>query len=259
MIDHIAEQSGVASALVAQTLQHPPASTPSAIGDTPSAEHPDDAALYQTAQNAVAFYLAKRTEATRPPSGLGEALTVMRENLAARGDGSGETVVGVSALPPAALNRYLSTTELRQIFDHVYSVGHAAEGITLPAVTAKSEDWIRQLPKGATWPSPSVMKAICAAHHVKPEEAVLIGGNLGEEVGPALSLGMKAIYVRLGILDTATAEVEGIAPNATLGSQRPDGIVTRLQDLPHLPIFRRAPDEGRSAPPRPIKRTDRDR
>jgi hypothetical protein len=258
MIDHITDQSGVASALVAQALQHPSGKANSAVDDVKASSPSDTTTLYQTARDAVAVYLTKRTEATRPPSGLIDALVLTRHNLTACGDGSGESVVGVSALPPTALNGYLKKTDLRRTFDCVYSVGHPPEKTTPPATTQQHDEWIRQLPQTATWPSVAVMKAICALHQAKPKEAVLIGGNLAEEVSPAQGLGMTGIYVRLGILE-ATPEVEGLKPTASAGLRRPDGIVTRVQDLPQLPVFRRTVNDRASPAPRPSRPADRER
>ncbi len=259
MIDHIAEQSGVASALVAQALQHPPAPERPTIDDIEPSEQQDATRLYQTARNAVAFYLAKRTEATRPPSGLADALALTRNNLAAYGDGSGESVVGVSALPAAALDGYLRKTDLRRTFDCVYSAGHPAETAAASGTAARQDEWVRRLPRTTRWPSAAVMKAICALHHAAPRETVLIGGNLAEEIAPAQDLGMAGIYVRLGILDTPSSEIEAFTPAASAGIRRPDGIVTRLQDLPQLPVFRRMADDGAATPPRHPRFNDRER
>jgi hypothetical protein len=253
MIDFIAEQSGVASALVARTLQHPESNS---IG-LPSIS--DMNRLQKRAKDAVALYLTKRTEATCSPNGLAEALTCLRKNLLARGDGSGASLVGVSALAPSALTVFMGRTELPKTLDFVYSVGHPAEKIGLHGNNSTKERWIRQLLPPNTWPSPTVMKAICALHHAKPEEAVLIAGNLGNEIEPALELGMKAVYVRLGLLDKETAEADGFAPTAPSNHRRPDGIVTRLQDLPRLPIFQRISEDGNGAIPRPNNPFDRGR
>jgi hypothetical protein len=259
MIDHIAEQSGVASALVAQAIQHPSAPERPVSDDGIPSDQPDAVSPYQTARDAVAFYLAKRTQATRPPAGLNDALTQLRGNLMARGDGSGESVVGVSALPPSALNTYLAGTELRRTLDYVYCVGHPVADAGADVETTADTDWIRQLPRDTRWPSSAVMKAICALHHANPEEAVLIGGNLGEEVGPALDAGMKAVYVRLGILEATASEGEGFAPSGATSTRRPDGIVTRPQDLPRLPMFRRGKDDTTSPSLRPGRPVDRER
>jgi hypothetical protein len=257
MIDRIAEQSGVASALVAQAIQHPTVAP--ATGDDASSEHPEAARLYATAKDAVAFYLTKRTEATRPPDGLGDALRTIRNNLSAHPNSGSVTMVGVSALPPAALHSYLGQTELRPALDVVYCLGRSAVDEGLPQARAVDAGWIRQLPGRLAWPSPTVMKAICAIHHVRPGESTMIGGNLGEEVGPALALGMKAVYVRLGMLDTAASEVENPSPAFPTSARRPDGIVTRTQDLPRLALFRGPDVDGPSPLHRPPQAIDRDR
>ncbi|WP_146002568.1 HAD hydrolase-like protein [Telmatospirillum siberiense] len=242
MIDYIAEQSGSAPALIAQALQHSSSATALTNAGPQEPDGAEAGSFYETAKSAVAAYVAKRSETTRPPEGLAEALATMRRNLKMRGDGSGDIMVGVSALPPAALEKFAGNSELRQGLDHVYSLGRSPVEENNPA-EPNGDGWIRRMPEGPKWPSPAVMKAICAAHRVQPKDAVLIGGNLAGEVGPALDLGMKAVYVRLGILDTAPPEKESMAaPN----DRRPDGIVTRIQDLPKLPIFRPPEERGGS-------------
>jgi hypothetical protein len=237
MIDHIAERSGVASASVALALRNP------------TRQSMSPASLRQ-AKDAVAYYLAKRTQATRPPKGLPEALNAMRSALLSRGDGSGQHLVGVSALPPAALARYAGQTELRRTFDCVYSVGHSPKEIAQTDNASPDMDWIRPLPRPSVWPSPSVMNAISALHHATPKETILIAGTLGDEIGHAAKLGMQTVYVRLAPLEKATAEIESFAP---------DALVTRIQDLPHHPIFQRAANEGGKPILRSPRLIDRDR
>lgn len=233
MIDYIAKKNATATALVAQALQHPPTLTDPADTQSRAANHPDAKLLYETAKSAVAAYVARRSEATRPPEGFAEAVATVRSNLKMRGDGSGEIVVGVSTLPPAALERFTGGGGLRQNFDHIYSLQRSATGTGITADPG-GDGWIRPLPTGTKWPSPAVMRAICATHHIQPKDAVLIGGNLADEVEPALELGMKAVYVRRDIMDAPPSETDN-QHSAT--SRRPDGIVTRIQDLPKLPVF----------------------
>jgi len=237
MIDHIAERSGVASAMVALALQNPTERSVS-----PSSLH--------QAKAAVAYYLAKRTQATRPPKELPDALNAMRNNLTSQGDGSGQHLVGVSALPPAALARYAGQTELRRTFDFVYSIGHSAKKVASTDIPSQDKDWIRPLPRPSVWPSPSVMKAICALHHTNPKEAILIAGTLGDEIGHAAKLGIRTVYVRLAPPEKAAAELESVTP---------DALVTRLQDLPHHPIFHRPSDEKSKPILRSPRLIDRDR
>jgi hypothetical protein len=226
MIDHIAEHSGVATAVVAEALQHS-----SGRSTSPSSLH---LASLNLAKDALAIYLAKRTGTSCPPKGLDEALTAIRTNLLARCDGSGQHMVGVSGLPSSAIERYVGQTPLRRTFDVIYSVSHMTRKNATATARTEELNWIRQLSRTAGWPSASVMKAICALHHARQEEAVLVAADLKEEIGPAKGLGIKTVYLRMGALDKTSAGIEGSGP---------DGIANRIADLPQLPIFQRTTEE----------------
>jgi phosphoglycolate phosphatase-like HAD superfamily hydrolase len=218
MIEHISKQLGVPPAEVAHTLLNPSDRLPSP-------------ATFRQVHDVLAVYLEKRTQATRPPDGLSEALNATRRRLLAREDGSGEHMVGISALPRGALERYASQVELRWTLDCIYSVGRAEQNAATRRAEAPSSPCIRSLTDITAWPSASAMTAICKLHRAKPEEAMVITGDLGEEIRSARALGMASVYVRLGPANNVTTGMESCGP---------DAIANRLEDLPRLRIFQSA-------------------
>ncbi len=256
-IEYIAEQTGIPTALIAQTLrnQTPPSFPSDNVGSPPTAGQERQR---RTAQDIADFYLAKRAVASRPPAGLAEALSTIKRQLTDAGRGDECLLVGISALPPPALNRYLGQTDLRGTLTHVY--GSAADqAATAQRLDDRQDDWLRALPGQARWPSATILKGLAALHGATPAETALIGGNMGKEIAPALALGMRAVYVRLGILDGgALSENDSPATAANAGPRRPDAIVTQVQDLPGLSLFQPRTDRTDS-PVRPFPPRDRER
>lgn len=259
MIDHLAEQSGAPSALVAQALrgidQPPPV-----IGGVPAMAAGDDRSkLHADATQAVSHYLVERAAATRPPPGLIDTFADLRRTFRDRDDGRGQAIVGLSSLSPPALRQFLDDDHIRQVFDTIYSAPSGPLVGQAPG-TGLGAPWIVQLDAAPPWPSGGSLEAICALRQVPPAETLFIGSRLNEEVGPALNLGMRAVYVRLGLVQEGSPAVLDPASSAPTVTRRPDAIVTRVQDLLHLPLFDGPTDgNGSKAPSRPFTHKDRDR
>lgn len=234
VLELLSEECDIPSALIAQAFQNP-------LGAPRNSTHPpppenEAQRLQAAAMRAIDHYIAMRSIGTHPPAGMAEALATVRSNLQARGDGSGEAIVGVSSLPPAALDRYLGDPAIHRVLDAVYSAPPRtpAEGASTDGLR---NGWIVGLDGRQSWPSAGVLAEICDKRQVSPTETLFIGGNLGEEIAPAMDLGMRAVYVRLGGFDGPAAGFEATGGPAPASMRRPDGIVTRLQDLPRLPCF----------------------
>ncbi|MDR3439233.1 hypothetical protein [Telmatospirillum sp.] len=254
MIDILSERSGIAAALAAQTLRRP--ATQSAEGPADRSDAGRQSPLFETAREVVGAYLAARTAATRPPPGLAEALGEIRrrENK----DGKHCALVGISALPPEAVARFLGQTNLRDCLDHVYATSPDRDQTTERRKEVQQDDWLRALSNRAPWPSPAILKGICALHHVSPQQSIFIGAKMGEEIIPALDLGMRTVQVRLGSPDSSAPQLDRFSSTANSGSRRPDAVVTRVQDLLDLGLFRNPPDRGPSSS-RPLPLPERGR
>ena len=61
-----------------------------------------------------------------------------------------------------------------------------------------------------------------------PEEALMIGDRLDNDIAPAKAVGMKTVWVRQGF---------GACQSPVSAADKPDFTVDRLADLPALPLF----------------------
>lgn len=237
-------------ALVAQALRTASPRAEDEGGSSPGRDRDgiDPTRFLETAKSAVASYMETRSAATRPPDGLADSLETIKRHLSGPG-GKAVVLAGISAFPPTELKTFFADSPLRRTFDHVYTLGKGGDGDRSPG-----DDWIRTMPGRIEWPSATAMKAVCAAHRVPPSDAVLIGGDLAGEIGPALDLGMRAVHVRQVPPGEAAIGRESLTP-AT--SRRPDGVVTRLDDLPKLSLFQAG--QGPRSVPNLVRPDDRSR
>jgi FMN phosphatase YigB (HAD superfamily) len=64
-----------------------------------------------------------------------------------------------------------------------------------PAIVPLVESWHLSFEAGVAKPDPALFQAALAALEVRPEEAVMVGDSLEKDVLPAVTLGMRAIWV----------------------------------------------------------------
>ena len=90
----------------------------------------------------------------------------------------------------------------------------AAEGfrITCPAIVPWIDAWTLSCEQGSAKPSATIFQAALDALGVKPADALMVGDSLEHDAGPALALGMSAIWLRRG--QAGAGHVVAVDPHA---------------------------------------------
>ena len=238
MIDYMAERLGIAAALVAHALQRgvsPPRSGPGTFSNTDCSAHKPRLA----AKDVAELYIAKRSAATQPPPGLAEALATVKRISGGMHQAGYRAPVRPFGPPAIRVDPLLGGWQASPSLGWNLTV---AKAMRAPRCIPTTNGYCLWQPRNLGRTAKYSWK-ICALHRVGPERAIFFGGNLADEVSPASALGMRAIYVRLGILDGHLTDPEYQPPSQpSLGMRRPDAVVTRIEDLPRLPCLQPAID-----------------
>jgi putative hydrolase of the HAD superfamily len=80
-------------------------------------------------------------------------------------------------------------------------------------------------------PNPTIFQRFLDSMSTRPEDAILVGDNLFDDVWGAKNVGMKAIWINRGHRDTVPSGFETPVPDAQIGSDSYNTLVDRILAL----------------------------